>query len=187
MYRFAIWSFSNHFQNKVLPSIRNNKLIKIKYIFTKKENKKIKNIEFFKNKEELRLKKNINYVYISSVNSNHFNDIKFALQNKINVICEKPICLKTSQLNELVKISKNKKVKFFEMIQYKYHPVFLAVKKIINKNLIGKIKTVESEFKVPIKKTKNSFRFKKKFAGGALNDVGFYPISIMFTLSKAIF
>ena len=63
------------------------------------------------------------------------------------MICEKPICLKSSQFKELIKISKNKKVKFFEMIQYIYHPVFLELKKIINKNLIGKIKIVESEFK----------------------------------------
>ena len=69
------------------------------------------------------------------------------------MICEKPICLRSSQFKELVKISKTKKVKFFEMIQYIYHPVF-RIKKIINKNLIGNIKIVESEFKVPIKKQK---------------------------------
>ena len=184
MYRFAIWSLSNHFQNKVFPSIRNNKKIEIKYILTKKKNTNLdlKNLKWLKNKNELKSKKDINFIYISSVNANHFKDIKFALSNKINVICEKPICLKTSQFKELVKISKAKKVKFFEMIQYIYHPVFLKLKKIINKNLIGKIKIVESEFKVPIKKTKDNFRFKKKLGGGALNDIGFYPISIMFTL-----
>ncbi|MDA9731073.1 Gfo/Idh/MocA family oxidoreductase [Candidatus Pelagibacter sp.] len=184
MYKFAIWSFSNHFQNKVLPSIRNNKKIKIKYIFTKRESKNLdlKNLKWLKNKKELKAKKDINFIYISSENANHFKDIKFALSNKINVICEKPICLKSSHFKELVKISKNKKVKFFEMIQYKYHPVFLELKKIINKNLIGKIKTVESEFKVPIKKTKDNFRFKRELGGGSLNDIGFYPISIMFTL-----
>ena len=68
------------------------------------------------------------------------------------------------------------------MIQYKYHPVFLELKKIINKNLIGKIKTVVLEFKVLIKKTKDNFRFKRELGGGSLNDIGFYPISIMFTL-----
>jgi len=185
MYKFAIWSFSNHFQNKVLPSIRNNKKIKIKYILTNKESRNLdlKNLKWLKNKKELISKKNINFIYISSVNANHFKDIKFALSNKINVICEKPICLRSSQFKELVKISKTKKVKFFEMIQYIYHPVFLELKKIINKNLIGKIKIVESEFKVPIKKTKkDNFRFIRKLGGGSLNDIGFYPISIMFTL-----
>ena len=65
MYKFAIWSFSSHFQNKVLPSIKNNKNIKIKYILTKREDKNLKNIVWLKNKEEL-LKKNKFYLYFIS-------------------------------------------------------------------------------------------------------------------------
>ena len=183
MHNIAIWSFSNHFQNKVLPSIKNNKQIKIKYILTKKNKKNIglKNIRWLKNKEELKARKDIDFVYISSINANHFKNIRFALLNKFNVICEKPICLKTTQFKELLKISKVKKVKFFEMIQYKHHPVFFKLKQILKKNLIGKIKQVEAVFKIPLS-DKNNFRFKKELGGGALNDVGFYPISIMFTL-----
>ena len=100
MYRFAIWSFSNHFQNKVLPSIRNNKKIKIKYILTNKESRNLdlKNLKWLKNKKELILKKNINFIYISSVNANHFKDIKFALSNKINVVLSKPISRKLTNL-----------------------------------------------------------------------------------------
>lgn len=183
MYKLAIWSFSNHFQNKVYPSIKNNKNIKIKYILTKKinKNKDFKNVKWLKNKDELKSKKDIDFVYISSRNSDHFKNIKFALQNKINVICEKPICLKTSQLRRLVKISKINKVRFFEMIQYKHHPLFLKLKTILKKKLIGNIKKVESEFKIPLKE-KDNFRFSEKMGGGAINDVGFYPLSIMFTL-----
>ena len=183
MHNIAIWSFSNHFQNKVLPSIKNNKQIKIKYILTKKNKKNIglKNVRWLKNKEELKARKDIDFVYISSVNANHFKNIRFALLNKFNVICEKPICLKSTQFKELVKISKVKKVRFFEMIQYKHHPVFFKLKQILKKNLIGKIKQVEAVFKIPLS-DKNNFRFKKELGGGALNDVGFYPISIMFTL-----
>ena len=183
MHNIAIWSFSNHFQNKVLPSIKNNKQIKIKYILTKKNKKNIglKNVRWLKNKEELKARKDIDFVYISSVNANHFKNIRFALLNKFNVICEKPICLKSTQFKELIKISKVKKVKFFEMIQYKHHPVFFKLKQILKKNLIGKVKQVDAEFKIPLA-DKSNFRFKKELGGGALNDVGFYPISIMFTL-----
>ena len=119
MYKFVVWSYSNHFQNKVLPSIKNNKKIKIKYILTKKNKKNIfyKNIRLLKKREQLKSLKNINYIYISSVNVNHYKDIKYSLLNKFNVICEKPICLKSSQLKILSKISKKKKDKFFEIIQ----------------------------------------------------------------------
>ena len=183
MHKIAIWSFSNHFKNKVLPSIKNNKQIKIKYILTKQYNRDIglKNIKWLGTKEELKSKKDIDFIYISSVNSNHFKNIKFALLNKFNVICEKPICLKNNQFRELIKISKVKKVKFFEIIQYKHHPIFFKLREILKKNLIGEIKQVDAVFKIPLK-DKNNFRFKKELGGGAINDVGFYPISIMFTL-----
>ena len=183
MHKIAIWSFSNHFKNKILPSIKNNKQIKVKYILTKQNSRDIglKNIKWLGTKEELKSKKDIDFIYISSVNSNHFKNIKFALLNKFNVICEKPICLKNNQFRELIKISKVKKVKFFEIIQYKHHPIFFKLREILKKNLIGEIKQVDAVFKIPLK-DKNNFRFKKELGGGAINDVGFYPISIMFTL-----
>ncbi len=74
MYKLAIWSFSNHFQNKVYPSIKNNKNIMIKYILTKKinKNKDFKNVKWLKNKDELKSKKDIDFVYISSRNSDDY-------------------------------------------------------------------------------------------------------------------
>ena len=179
----SIWSLSNHFQNKVLPSIKLNKEIKIISILTKKENKhfNFKGIKFYNDKKKFFLKNNFNYVYISSINSEHYKNCKFALENKKNVICEKPICLKKNQLNNLKKIaSKNKKV-FFEVIQYIHHPLFVKLKKMIKAKKIGKIFHVDCKFKTPLDDKKN-FRFIKKLGGGALNDVGYYPISIMFTL-----
>ena len=186
MHKVAIWSFSSHFQNKVLPSIKNNKQIQIKYILTKQNNRDIglKNIKWLRYKQDLKSKKDIDFVYISSINASHFRNIKFALLNNFNVICEKPICLKTYQFRELIKISKEKKVKFFEMIQYKHHPVFFKLREILEKNLIGKVKQVDAGFKIPLKDRSN-FRFKKELGGGAINDIGFYPISIMFTLFNA--
>ena len=186
MYFISIWSLSNHFQKKVLPSIKLNKKIKIVSILTNKDKKslKFKNINLYNDKKKFFFNKNFDYVYISSINSEHYENCKYALENKKNVICEKPICLKKSQLQNLKKIEdKNKRI-FHEVIQYIHHPLFIQLKKIINNQIIGKILYVDSNFKVPINDKKN-FRFIKKLGGGALNDVGFYPISIMFTLFES--
>tara|TARA_B100001057_G_scaffold170188_1_gene170948 strand:- start:126 stop:1058 length:933 start_codon:yes stop_codon:yes gene_type:complete len=186
MYFISIWSVSNHFQNKVLPSIKLNKNIKIVSILTNKNKKdlKFKNINLYNDKKKFFLNENFDYVYISSINSKHYENCKYALENKKNVICEKPICLNKSQLNNLKKIADKNKIKFQEVIQYTHHPLFIKLKKIINDKIIGNILHVDSSFKVPIDDKKN-FRFIKKLGGGALNDVGFYPISIMFTLFES--
>ena len=66
-------------------------------------------------------------------------------------------------------------------MQYVHHPLFNKLKSVIKNNSIGKVLSVKSSFKIPLS-DKENFRFNKKYGGGALNDVGFYPISIMFTL-----
>ena len=183
MYLLSIWSLSTHLQKKVLPSIQSNRKIKIVSVLSKKDKKKIKlkKIMFYNDKEKFFLKNQFDYVYISSINSKHYDDCKFAIENNKNVICEKPICLNKSQLIKLKTLAFKKKKKFFEVVQYVHHPLFTKLKSVIKNNSIGKVLSVKSSFKIPLS-DKENFRFNKKYGGGALNDVGFYPISIMFTL-----
>jgi len=179
MHLISLWSLSNHFKNKVFPSIKKNKKIKIVSAFTKQKNYS-ENINITKSKSKF-LKEKVDYVYISSVNSKHFKSTLEILKNKKNVICEKPICLKEKELRVLKKISKKNKKFFFEMDQYIYHPLFLKLKNIIDKKLLGKLLCVDCSFEVPLN-DKNNFRFKKKLGGGALYDVGYYPVSILYKL-----
>ena len=180
----SIWSLSNHFQTKVFPSIKSNKKIKIVSVLTNKKKHNFKKKNCYTNKEKIVTKNDFSYVYISSVNSKHYNYSKLALEKNKNVLCEKPICLKIDHLYSLKKIAiKNKKF-FFEVIQYIHHPLFLKLKKLINKKTVGKILSVKSTFQIPLKEKKN-FRFNNKLGGGALYDVGYYPISSMFTLFES--
>lgn len=180
----SIWSLSNHFQTKVFPSIKSNKKIKIVSVLTNKKKHNFEKKNCYTNKEKIVAKNNFSYVYISSVNSKHYNYSKLALEKNKNVLCEKPICLKIDHLYSLKKIAiKNKKF-FFEVIQYIHHPLFLKLKKLINKKTVGKILSVKSTFQIPLKEKKN-FRFNNKLGGGALYDVGYYPISSMFTLFES--
>lgn len=179
MQLLSLWSLSNHFKNKVFPSIKKNKKIKISSVFTKKK-ESFKKINIIKSKSNF-LKEKTNYIYISSINSNHFKNTLEVLKSNKNAICEKPICLKEKELRILKKISNKKKKFFFEIDQYVYHPLFIKLKNLIKKKTLGKIIYVDCGFEVPLN-DKNNFRFKKKLGGGALYDVGYYPVSILFKL-----
>ena len=109
----SVWSLSNHFQTKVFPSIKSNKKIKIVSILTNKKNHNFKNKNSFTNKKKIITKNNFNCVYISSVNSMHYNYSKFALEKNKNVFCEKPICLRTNHLIKLKKKLQQKIKSFF--------------------------------------------------------------------------
>ena len=184
MIRLGIWSYSNHFKHKVFPSIKNNEKIDVVAILSsKKKDKQFepKNIKWFKSKASFFDCSKLDYVYISSINSNHFLDCKYALNKNVNVICEKPICLNSVELNKLYKIAIEKRKNIIEMMQYTSHPLFIKLRKILSSKKIGEITKVKSSFKIPLNDRKN-FRFNNDYGGGALFDVGFYPISAMFTL-----
>ena len=184
MIRLGIWSYSNHFRYKVFPSIKNNRKIDVVAILSNKKkdkNSDLKNIKWFKNKKSFFDFCNLDYVYISSVNSKHFLDCKYALNKDVNVICEKPMCLNLDELNKLKNIAKERERNIFEMTQYTSHPLFIKLRKILSSKKIGEIIKVKSSFKIPLNDKKN-FRFNNNYGGGALFDVGFYPISTMFTL-----
>ena len=184
MIRLGIWSYSNHFRYKVFPSIKNNRKIDVVAILSNKKkdkNSDLKNIKWFKNKKSFFDFCNLDYVYISSVNSKHFLDCKYALNKNVNVICEKPMCINLDELNKLKNIAKERERNIFEMTQYTSHPLFIKLRKILSSKKIGEIIKVKSSFKIPLNDKKN-FRFNNNYGGGALFDVGFYPISTMFTL-----
>ena len=61
---------------------------------------------------------------------------------------------------------------------YRCHPQIPALLKIIKDNKIGKIKKISSSFGFDMQKViPDSRLFDKKLAGGAILDVGLYPIS----------
>ncbi len=70
----------------------------------------------------------------------HYEHTKYFLDNKINVLCEKPLTLRLSQLNELLKLSKKNNLIFAPVFQNRFNPTICKVKDIISENLIGRIR-----------------------------------------------
>jgi len=184
----GFWSFSNHLNKKIIPSIKNNiNIIPYKLLSSKKNptynNKYFLKTNITKNKIDFLNDKKFDTVYISSISKNHFKNCLDSLKFNKNIICEKPICENERDFHKLLSLSKKKKLKIYEIYQYVHHPLFLKIKELLKQKTIGKIKYIESSFKIPLNDKKN-FRFQKKLGGGALMDVGAYPLSIPFFLFK---
>lgn len=120
----------------------------------------------------------IHIVYIPLPNSFHYEWIKKALINKKHVICEKSLCLSTSELKKLHSISKKNKLLIFENFQFKYHPQNLYVKNLLDNNFLGDIRLMKAWFGFPPFNDKNNIRYSKNLGGGSLLDAGAYPIKL---------
>lgn len=74
----------------------------------------------------------IDYVSICTPNYLHSSHIKFALRNNAHAICEKPLVLHVSDIDELIEAEKKSGKKVFTVLQLRVHDAILALKKKID-------------------------------------------------------
>lgn len=128
----------------------------------------------------------IDIVYIASPNSLHFEHVIKFLKNKKHVICEKPIFSNINQFVEAYKVAKENDVYLFEAFKNIHLPAFKKLKEEIN--TIGDISSayfhrVRYSSKMDEYLSGNIPNvFLPKFSGGAIVDLGVYPIALAVSL-----
>ena len=78
------------------------------------------------------LNNKINLVSIASYDDHHFKQILLCLKRDINVIIEKPICLKFEELIKIKKALKKSKSKITSNMVLRVNDLFSKIKKKIN-------------------------------------------------------
>ena len=142
----------------------------------------------FNSYEDLINSNEIDALYIATLNNKHADlIIKISEANK-GILCEKPMTLTKGESKKVFDELNKSKVFFLENIAYRSHP---QTNEIVNKILndeIGNIIKIESSFGFrvnPILKFKPRHRlFNKKFGGGAIYDIGCYPVSFIVLIAK---
>jgi predicted dehydrogenase len=132
--------------------------------------------------------KSIDAIYVATLNNRHADlIIKIAKANK-GILCEKPIALNKDELKLIFDQLKKSKVFFLENIAYRSHPQTIEIIDQILNNEIGIVNKIESSFGFKVNqilKFKLGHRlFSKKFGGGAINDIGCYPVSLAVLVAR---
>ena len=156
------------------------------FIFAKRFN--ISKNNQFKSYEDLIDSKSIDAIYVATLNNRHADlIIKIAKANK-GILCEKPIALNKDELKLIFDQLKKSKVFFLENIAYRSHPQTIEIIDQILNNEIGIVNKIESSFGFKVNqilKFKLGHRlFSKKFGGGAINDIGCYPVSLAVLVAR---
>ncbi len=92
-----------------------------------------------------------------------------------HVLCEKPIALSVADIKTLIQARDKHKVKVGEAFMVRTHPQWLKAKKLIDDGLIGKLESIHGFFSY-YNRDVNNIRNNPEFGGGALLDIGCYPI-----------
>jgi len=120
----------------------------------------------------------IEAVYIPLPNSMHFKWAEKALLNGKHVLMEKSLGCTYQEVLHLTNIAIDNKLVLFENFQFRFHPQLNQIINILNKNVIGEIRSLRASFGFPPFKDSQNIRYNSELGGGALLDAGAYTTKI---------
>lgn len=124
---------------------------------------------------------NVDCVYIVTPHTSHYQYTKLALSLGKPVLCEKPITVTAPEAAELFALAKEKGVYLAEAMWTWFSPVAQKVKQWYDDGELGELCRAEARYHI------DSRRYAARcidpnLAGGALLDVGIYPITYLYRL-----
>jgi predicted dehydrogenase len=93
------------------------------------------------------------------------------------VLCEKPIALTAREARDLLQARDRARVQIGEAFMVRTHPQWIRVREIIASGRIGELRLIAGHFSY-YRRDPADIRSRVEWGGGALMDVGCYPITI---------
>jgi predicted dehydrogenase len=127
--------------------------------------------------EELLADESIEAVYIPLPNHLHVPwTIKAAEAGK-HTLCEKPIALDAAEARTLIDVRDRTGVRIQEAFMVRTHPQWLETRSLIHSGKIGSLRSITGFFSY-FNDDLTNIRNQLELGGGALMDIGCYPINI---------
>lgn len=125
--------------------------------------------------EDLVSDSNIDLVYIATPHSMHYAHARLCIENKKPVLCEKAFTANAQQAESLLKLAAEKQVFITEAIWTRFMPFSKKIRQVLDDGVIGTPMTLMASLSYPIADKERII--KPELAGGALLDLGVYPIN----------
>lgn len=115
----------------------------------------------------------IDVIYIGLPNHMHKEwTIRCAEAGK-HILCDKPFALNPQEVSDAFLAVQKAGVHCIEGLMYRYHPFISKLQSLINQNVIGDIKLIHAMYAANIAHLANPI------AGGAIRNLGCYPVSLI--------
>ena len=135
----------------------------------------------YDNYDELINDPKVEAIYISLPNNVHASIASRALIAGKAVLCEKPLTMNYQESEELVRVSKTSNSLLVEAIWFRWHPRLIKACQQIKAGVIGEISQIDAAFTY-VNNNKGNYRFDPALGGGALLDLGPYPLHLIASL-----
>ena len=127
--------------------------------------------------EALLADPDVNIVYIGLPNGLHAEWTIKALQAGKHVLCEKPFALTVADVDAMHAAAQAAQRVVAEAFMYRHHPMIIRAKELMDTGAIGTPRFLRSSFSFFLDRAYN-VRWDPTIGGGALWDLGGYPVSL---------
>lgn len=132
--------------------------------------------------EDLLKNPDVDVVYIATPHVFHAKDTIMCLNHGKAVLCEKPMAVNAEQLKTMIKTSKQNSLFLMEGLWTNFMPHLDKVHQIALHETHGKCVKIEADFSFKAEFDTEKRLFNKELGGGALLDIGIYPVYLALKL-----
>ncbi|HOM02348.1 MAG TPA: Gfo/Idh/MocA family oxidoreductase [Acetivibrio sp.] len=120
----------------------------------------------------------LDVIYVATTHNYHYEHTLLCLENKKSVLCEKPFTVNSKQAEHLISVARQNKVFLMEAMWTRFLPCIVELSRLLSQNIIGDIGFLRADFGFSTKgRDVPKYYFDPNLAGGALLDLGVYPVS----------
>lgn len=135
--------------------------------------------------EDLVADPEVDVVYVSTPHPFHFENALLALNAGKHVLIEKPFAMNARQAREIVELAASKGLVVLEAMWTRYLPHMVRIRDLIRSGALGDVRTLIVDHNQNLPKDPLHRLNDPALGGGALLDLGIYPVSFAFDVFGA--
>ncbi|MEM9885521.1 MAG: Gfo/Idh/MocA family oxidoreductase [Bacteroidota bacterium] len=126
--------------------------------------------------EDLLTCPDLDAIYIATPHTSHHDHALLCLEAGLGVLCEKPFAVNEQQVQAMVQKAKEKEVFLMEAMWTRFLPTMSKTKTLLKEGVIGDLLSIRADFGFKAPYDSKNRIFNPNLAGGALLDIGIYPV-----------
>ena len=131
--------------------------------------------------EQMLEREKLDAVYIATTHNFHYENAKLCFEHNLPVLVEKAFARNEAEAEELIDVARIHNLFLMEAMWTRFNPATRKVRELIAEGTIGEVKSLKASFCTKMKPGTKTLpwnrMYSRRLAGGALLDLGVYPIS----------
>ena len=124
----------------------------------------------------------VDVVYVATPHPCHKEHILLSLEAGKPVLCEKPLTINAADTATVIQAARDRSLFLMEAMWSRFLPAVVRARELIAQGVLGELQILSADFGFRADPDPKGRLYNLELAGGALLDVGVYPVSLAFMI-----